>query len=309
MKEISIVIPTFNEQDNILPLYKSITNEIKNLNNYKFSLIFIDNASEDLTQDRLSEIALIDNSVKVIFNCRNYGYIRSSYHALLQVESDAAILMSADFQDPPSLITRFVEKYELGYKTILAVKPESDENFFLFTLRKIFYRFINKISETPLINNATGSGLYSREVIHALREINDPYPYFRGLVCELGIGVTTVPFRQPKRSKGISSQNFYTLFDMGILGIVKHSRVPLRIFTLCGLAISFLSFIVAIIYFILKLLFWDTFIMGVAPLVIGLFLFCGLQFIFLGLIGEYVLSIHVHVRNLPHVIERNRINF
>jgi len=307
-KLISIVTPCYNEGENIEELYQRIKATMQTLP-YEYEHICIDNSSTDDTVSKLRAIAAKDKRVKVIVNARNFGHIRSPYYALLQARGDAAILMASDLQDPPEMIPEFIRKWEEGYKTVLAVKPESEESKFMFFIRKMYYHTISKISEVPLVKNATGAGLFDRVVLDVLKTLNDPYPYFRGLLCEIGFPIATVPFKQPRRKRGITSNNFYTLFDIAMLGITNHSKVPLRIMTMGGFVVSFLSLIVAIGFLIAKIIYWDSFQLGIAPLVIGLFFFSAVQIFFMGLLGEYIGSLHTRLRNMPLVIEKERINF
>lgn len=307
-KRISIVTPVYNEQDNVEELHQRIAAVMSKLP-YEYEHICIDNASTDRTVPMLEAIAANDKHLKIIVNARNFGYIRSSYHALLQSSGDATVLIASDLQDPPEMIEEFIAKWEEGFKAVMAVKPSSEESFVMFFIRKVYYGIIGKISEVPLIRNATGSGLFDRLVIDSLRKMDDPYPYFRGLICEIGYPIATVPFKQPRRKRGISSQNFYSLYDMAMLGITKHSKMPLRLMTLSGFGIAFLSMIVALGYLVAKLMFWNSFDMGTAPILIGLFFFGSIQMMFLGLLGEYVGAILTQVRNMPHVTELKRVNF
>lgn len=308
LKKISIVTPVYNESANVVELCERIAAVMRSLP-YEWEHICIDNRSTDRTLEILKSIAKGDAHLKIIANARNFGYIRSSFHALLQSTGDAAVLIASDLQDPPEMIPELVAQWEAGFKTVMAVKPESDESRMMNRIRRMYYRIVTRISEVPLVPNATGSGLFDREVIRILRELGDPYPYFRGLVCEIGFPIATVPFRQPRRARGVTSQNFYSLFDMAMLGITKHSKVPLRLMTIGGFALGLLSTLVSIGYLLAKLLFWNTFSVGIAPLVIGVFFFGALQMFFLGMLGEYVLSIQTQVRGLPHVIELERVNF
>ena len=307
-KLISIVTPCFNEKDNIDELCTRIAATMSTLN-YRYEHIFIDNCSTDGTIKKIKEIAAKDNKVKLIVNVRNFGHIKSPYHALLQAHGDACILIASDLQDPPEMIKDFIEKWEAGFNTILAIKPESKESPLMFLVRKVYYKLITKISEVPLVQNATGAGLFDRKVIEILRKINDPYPYFRGLVCEIGGPIATVPFTQPRRARGITKNNFFTLFDLAMLGITNHSKVPLRLMTMAGFSISMLSLLVAIGFLVAKLIFWSSFQLGIAPLVIGLFFFCSILTFFMGILGEYIGSIHTQIRNMPLVIEAERVNF
>lgn len=307
-KLISIVTPCYNEEENIEELYQRIVDVMSRLP-YEYEHICIDNCSTDGTVKKLKEIASNDKRVKLIINARNFGHIRSPYYGLLQSNGDACVLIASDLQDPPEMIDEFIKKWEEGSKIILAVKPESEESALMFFARKLYYRLISKISEVPLIKNATGAGLFDRAVIDVLRKINDPYPYFRGLLCEIGYPIATVPFRQPRRKRGVTKNNFYTLYDIAMLGITNHSKVPLRLLAMGGFVLSFLSLLTAFGFLLAKLIFWDSFQLGMAPVLIGIFFFGAVQTFFIGLLGEYIGSIHTQVRNMPLVIEEERVNF
>jgi glycosyltransferase involved in cell wall biosynthesis len=276
---------------------------------YKFELIAIDNASTDRTVEVLKGMAAKDRRVKVIVNNRNFGHIRSGYHAFLQARGDAVIGMVSDLQDPPEMIPQFVKKWEEGYKIVLAQKTNSKESPLFFLLRRTYYYIVSTLSEIELVKNATGFGLYDQRVVEDLRRIDDPYPYFRGLICDLGYSRALIPFTQPTRKRGISSNNFYTLWDVAMLGITNHSKVPLRLATFFGLSVAALSFLFALSYFIYKLVFWNSFQVGQAPLVIGMFFIGAVQLVFIGLLGEYIGAIHTQVLHRPLVIEKERINF
>jgi glycosyltransferase involved in cell wall biosynthesis len=305
---ISIVTPCYNEQENIDELYQRIVSVMATLP-YNYEHIFIDNASTDATVKKIKIIAAADHRVKLIVNARNFGHIKSPYHGILQSSGDACILIASDLQDPPEMILEFIKKWEEGYKIVLAVKPVSEESSMMFFVRKIYYRFITRISEVPLVQNATGAGLFDRSVIDILRDIQDPYPYFRGLLCEIGFPIGIVTFKQPRRVRGITKNNFYTLYDIAMLGITNHSKIPLRLMAMSGFLLSFLSLFVAFIFLIAKILYWNSFQLGTAPMLIGIFFFGAIQAFFIGVLGEYVASIHTQVRNMPLVIEAERINF
>ncbi len=307
-KLISIVTPCYNEVDNIDELYQRIVT-VMATQPYDYEHIFIDNASTDGTVKKIKEIAGSDNRVKLIVNARNFGHIKSPYYAILQSKGDACVLIASDLQDPPEMIAEFIKKWEAGFKTVLAVKPESEESSVMFFLRKVYYRFISRISEVPLVQNATGAGLFDRAVVDILRNIQDSYPYFRGLLCEIGFPIATVPFKQPRRQRGITKNNFYTLYDIAMLGITNHSKIPLRLMAMSGFLLSFLSLLVAFIFFVAKLLYWNSFQLGTAPIVIGIFFFGAIQAFFIGVLGEYIGSIHTQVRNMPLVVELERVNF
>ncbi|WP_300442342.1 glycosyltransferase family 2 protein [Zoogloea sp.] len=307
-KLISIVTPCYNEEDNVDELCQRVSEVMATLP-YRYEHICIDNHSTDGTVEKLKAIAARDNNVKIIVNARNFGHIRSPYHALLQANGDAAVLIAADLQDPPEMIREFVEKWEAGYKTVMAVKPESEESALMFRIRKLYYKTVTRISEVPLVQNATGAGLFDRAVLDVLRNLKDPYPYFRGLVCEIGFPIATVPFKQPRRARGVTKNNFYTLYDIAMLGITNHSKVPLRLMTMAGFGLAIVSLFLTFGFFVAKLLFWNSFELGIAPVLIGLFFFGAVQMFFIGLLGEYIGAIHTQVRNMPHVIELERINF
>ncbi len=307
-KLISIVTPTFNEEANIERLCKSISNEMSNLD-YDYEHIVIDNCSTDSTIKILKKIAINDKKLKVIINSRNFGHIKSPVHGLLQSSGDASILMSADFQDPPEMISKYVDEWEQGHEVILAQKDTSEESFVKHFIKKIFYKFIQLISDVPLMLNTTGAGLFDKKIITQIKKIDDPYPYFRGLLSEITSNIKLIKFHQPKRAGGKTKNNLYSLYDIGILGIIKHSKIPLRIMTFIGFCTSLLSIGVALYYFIKKILFWQSFDLGMAPLVIGLFAIASIQIFLLGFIGEYVMNILLQTRKLPLVIEKERINF
>lgn len=310
MKLISIVSPCYNEEENVTALYEQIREVFETkLPNYAFELIFIDNASKDGTVRIIKGLCAADKRVKLIVNARNFGHIRSPFHALLQTHGDATILMASDLQDPPPMIADFVQKWEEGHKVVLAVKTESEESPLMFAIRKAYYDLISKISEVELTKNNTGFGLYDKRIIQIIREIDDPYPYFRGLVSEVGYDIAKITFRQPTRKRGITKNNFYTLYDMAMLGITNHSKVPLRLATMLGFAMSAMSLLVAVGYLLAKLIFWSEFPLGMAPLVIGVFFFSSVQLFFIGLLGEYIGSIQTQILKRPLVIERERVNF
>ncbi len=307
-KLISIVTPCYNEEDNIDELHQRIAEVMATLP-YDYEHICIDNASTDSTVKKIKAIAAQDKRVKLIVNARNFGHIKSPYHGILQSSGNACILIASDLQDPPEMIVEFVKKWEEGYKTVLAVKPESEESSLMFFLRKTYYRFITRISEVPLVQNATGAGLFDQVVVDILRNIHDSYPYFRGLLCEIGFPIATVPFKQPRRQRGITKNNFYTLYDIAMLGITNHSKVPLRLMAMSGFLLSILSLFAAFGFLVAKLIFWDYFQLGISPILIGIFFFGAIQMFFIGLLGEYIASIHTQVRNMPLVIEAERVNF
>jgi len=306
--KISVVTPTYNEFDNIVKIYDEIKNKFKEIN-CEYEHIIIDNNSSDGTINKIKDLAKSDKNLKIIINSKNYGHIRSPFHGLLQSNGDATILMAADFQDPIDLISKYIDEWKKGNKIILGEKITSDENKIKFSLRKLFYNFLNYLSEFELTKNTTGSGIFDKSVIEKLRQLNDPYPYFRGLINEIGIEIKTIKFNQPQRKYGVTKNNFSTLYDIAMLGIVKHSRKPLRFMVLIGFLSSAISLMVALFYFIYKLLFWNSFSLGLAPIIIGIFIVSSIQITLLGLVGEYIGIILLHQRNLPLVIEKERINF
>lgn len=310
MKRISVVTPCYNEEENVEALGRKIK-EIFDLHlpGYEREHIFIDNCSKDNTLALLQSMASADPCIKIIANSRNFGHIRSPFYGILQATGDACVLMASDFQDPPEHLVDFVRLWEEGNQIVIAIKNESHESKAMFFIRKIYYDLINKLSEIPLAKNYTGFGLYDAKIIHLLRQIPDPYPYFRGLIFELGFKVGKFYFTQPTRKRGITKNNFFTLYDMAMLGICSHSKIPLRIATISGFIFSMFFFIGAIFYLLLKLIFWNHLPLGQAPLLFGLFLFASLNLLFIGIIGEYVGWIFTKVSNRPLVIEQYRLNF
>ena len=309
-KTISVVTPCYNEEDNIYDVYKAIK-EIREIHHqYEWEHIFIDNSSVDKTLDLLKEIAYKDKRVKIIVNIRNFGHIRSHVYGYLAAKGDAVIVFLCDLQDPPELIKDFIKKWEEGYKVVVGVKNKSEENPLMFFLRKIFYRIITNISETDQILNFTGFCLYDKSFLNIIRKLEDPYPYFRGLVAEYGQNRFEIPYTQRKRKKGKSKNSFYTLYDSAMLGFVNYSKLPFRLATFIGFVVSMISLLIGIAYFIYKLLFTsEIFPIGPAPLIVGLIFLGAVQLIFIGIIGEYVGTIHTQVLKRPLVIEKERINF
>lgn len=309
MPTISVVTPCFNEEGNIRELHAEVRNVFSVLPGYAYEHLCIDNASQDGTVAVLRELAAADKNLRVIINARNFGHIRSPVYGLLQARGDAAILMASDLQDPPSLIPEFIRRWEGGSKIVLGVKTSSDETSVMFLIRRVYYDLINRLSEIRLVKNNTGFGLYDRMVLDVLRTVDDPYPYLRGLVCDIGFPPSLVEYRQPQRKRGITKNNFYTLYDLAMLGITNHSKVPLRMATMLGLTMAALCFLLALGYLVAKLIFWDHFTVGTAPILIGLFLFSSVQLFFIGILGEYIGAIHTQVLKRPLVVEKERINF
>ena len=310
MKLISIVTPCYNEEENIELLSTKVSELFEGpFPNYDYEHIFIDNNSSDKTISILRKLAKNNKKIKVILNARNFGHIRSPYHGIFQSTGDATVLLVADLQDPPSLIESFIKEWELGFKIVVGVKTKSEENFIMFAIRNFYYRLLEKYSDTEQIKNFTGFGLYDRSFINCIKTLNDPYPYLRGLITELGFERKEIEYTQPIRKKGKTKNNFYTLYDMAMLGFVNHSKVPLRLATFIGFLVALVSIFVAIFYFVCKLIYWDIFTAGTVPMVIGIFFFASVQLIFIGIIGEYIGAIYTQVKQRPLVIEKERINF
>jgi glycosyltransferase involved in cell wall biosynthesis len=306
---LSVISPCYNEEGNVDELYARVTKVLEQFPQYDFEYIFIDNASTDRTVARLRATAEKDARVKVIVNTRNFGHIRSPYWGIVQTKGAATIYLASDLQDPPELIPQFIDEWEKGYKLVLATKPVSQSNPLMHFLRKTYYRALDAISDVKLVADTTGFGLYDKVVLDRIREINDPYPYLRGLFCELGYEIKTVPFNQPRRLRGISKNNFYTLYDIAMLGVVSHSLVPIRIASFMGIALGVMSMLTAFIFLLLKFVFWNSFPLGVAPIVIGMFLMFGVLLLFIGILGEYIGAIHTYVQRRPIVVEKERVNF
>ena len=309
MKMISVVTGCFNEEENLQEFYDRVVAAIRLLPTYTYEIIVADNCSTDRSREILRVIAAKDPQFKVILNASNFGHIRSPFNALLQATGDAVVCLCSDLQEPPELILDFVKQWEAGCQVVCGVKPQSRENPLMFQVRRFYYRLLASCSETPQIQNFTGFGLYDRRVIDAIKRFNEPYPYFRGLVSEIGFKRVEVPFVQAARKHGKTKNNFFTLYDMAMTGFVNHTKMPLRLAAFMGFFLAFISLLVAVGYFFCKLLFWQTFNLGFAPLVIGLFFFASVQLIFIGIIGEYIGAIWTQVKNKPLVIEEARINF
>jgi glycosyltransferase involved in cell wall biosynthesis len=310
-KLVSIVTPCYNEEGNIQELYDRVKKVFESFPQYDYEHLFIDNDSSDKTQEILREIASSDNNVKAIFNTRNFGVGRSGWHACHCVRGDAVISLVADLQDPPEMIAQFLEKWEEGYQIVIGVKHKSKENLLMFGIRKIYYNLLNRISETDLIKNFTGFGLYDRSFFDITLKLNDPVPYFRGLIPEFGIKRHEINYVQLKRKSGKTKQSLTTLYDQAMLGFVSHSKLPLRLASFTGYIVALFSLIVSIGYLIYKVVYWNEFKLGLAPLVIGMFFLGSVQLIFIGVIGEYVGAIwtQLHLKDRPLVIEKERINF
>ena len=308
MPKISIITPCFNEEENVRELYERIKKVMAGFQ-YEYEHIFIDNASTDRTVELIRTLAQQDKCVKAILNTRNFGHIRSPYYGILQGTGDAVIMLASDLQDPPERIPDFIQKWEQGYKAVVGIKTKSQETGLFYFLRTIYYRFLRKLSDVDLIEHYTGFGLYDKQIIKILNELGDPYPYFRGIIADLGFPLARIEFEQPRRKRGLTKNNFYTLYDMAMLGMTGYTKIPLRMATLFGFITAFLSFLVGLVYLFYKLLFWQEFVVGSAPIVIGLFFLGSIQLLFLGIVGEYIGAIYTQVMKRPLVIEKERINF
>jgi polyisoprenyl-phosphate glycosyltransferase len=310
MKTISVVTPCFNEEGNVREVYERVRALMLKLGRYRYEHIFIDNASRDSTFAVLNEIAAADPNVKVIRNARNFGHLRSPMHAMLQACGDAVICLMSDLQDPPEVLAQLLEQWEKGFSIVIAVKNRSREAAPMFLVRKLFYRLVNRLADDiETYENFTGFGLYDRKVINLVRQFGDAYPYFRGMIAEIGLPHAEVYYEQQRRKSGKTKNNLYTLYDLAMLGITKLSKVPLRLVTFAGFTGALLSMLGGTIYFGYKLLYWRQFTVGIAPIAIGMFFLGSLQLLFMGILGEYIGNIHTQVHNRPLVVERERLNF
>ena len=309
-KLISLVTPCYNEEGNITKVYEQVKTLIEEqLNDYVYEHIFIDNASTDQTVELLKDIAKKDKNVKIIVNSRNFGHIRSPVYAMMQASGDVVISLVADLQDPPEMIVDFIRANEEGYNIVLAIKVSSQEKRLMYKVRSLYYRLLNRITDTEIYENYTGFGLYDRKTLEALRRMPDAYPFFRGMISEIGYKVKKIPYNQPVRVKGVTKNNFYTLYDIGILGLINNSKVLLRLSIFIGFIVSFLSIIVGIFYFVWKLMYWESFSLGLAPMLIGGSLMFSVVLFFIGILGEYTGQIYTQTLNRPLVFEKERINF
>lgn len=312
MKTISFMIPTYNEVENAAAMSKAVIEEVqKNLPGYDYEIVFIDNCSTDGTRDVIRKLCEEDPKIKAILNVTNFGQFNSPFYGICQTTGDCTISIAADFQEPVSLIPTLVHKWEEGHKVVLGIKSSSKENGLVYFLRSCYYKIIRNMSSVKMIEHFSGYGLYDRTFVALLRELDDPIPFLRGIVAEYGEGfnMTEVEFTQEKRRAGKSSNNFYSLYDAAMLSFTSYTKVGLRLATLIGFIAGVLSFIVAIVYLVLKLVYWDTFSAGYAPMTIGVFMLGSLQLFFIGFLGEYVLNINTRVIGRPVVVEEERINF
>jgi glycosyltransferase involved in cell wall biosynthesis len=308
-KTISIMTPCYNEELNVLNLYNQVREVMVGIGKYEYEHIFIDNSSRDNTVAVLKAIAAEDKNVKIIVNSRNFGHVRSPMHAFFQCRGDAVIGIVADLQDPPPMIADMIREWENGAYCVLGIKRTSEEHSLMFWLRKQYYKLAERLSSIETIQNFTGFGLYDRKVVELVRSFKDPYPYFRGMIADIGLPTVKLLYDQPARKFGITKNNWYTLYDIGMLGIINHSKVPLRLATFAGFFGAAISFLIATIYLILKLLFWSTFSFGLAPMLIGVFFISSLQLVFLGVMGEYIGAIYTQVQSRPYAVELDRVNF
>jgi glycosyltransferase involved in cell wall biosynthesis len=308
-KLISIVAGCFNEEENIEELYVRLTAVMLEFSQYDYEILLIDNASTDRTVEVIRAICAKDSHLKAIVNVRNFGHIRSPYHALLSANGDAVVGMASDLEDPPEMVASFIRKWEDGFKVVIAVRRKSEERGLIPLLRKLYYSLITSISDVPQVRNFTGFGLYDKKVMDILRAIQDPYPYFRGLICELGFPRAEVLFDKPLRKHGLSKGSFFIYLDSALLGIVNHSKAPLRLATILGVIVSICSFSLGLYYLLRKLIYWNEFQMGIGPIVISLFFFLGILFLLIGLMGEYIGLLVTHIIKRPMVVESERINF
>lgn len=309
MKKISIVSGCFNEAGNVEELVARVAKVMESLPQYDYEQIIIDNASADGTQEILRKLASANPRLKVILNARNFGHIRSPYHGLMQGSGDATVALASDLQEPPELIPEMIKKWEEGAKAVVAIKDSSDESPLFFAIRRLYYSIVEGVAEIKTVKNFTGFGLYDRLILDYCRTVADPYPYFRGQISEIGLPIVEISYHQPARKRGITKNNFFTLYDLAMLGITNHSKVPLRLAAMLGFSMAILSLVVALVYLIYKLVFWYSLPVGTAPLVIGLFFFASVQLFFIGILGEYIGAIHTQVLKRPLVVEKERINF
>ena len=308
-KTISIITPCYNEEANVMNLYKQVRQVMADIGAYPYEHIFIDNHSADNTVPFLKSIASQDPNVKIIVNARNFGHIRSPIHALFAARGDAVISIVADLQDPPAMIHEFIRAWENGASCVLGIKRSSEENTLMFWLRRQYYKLADRLSSVETIQNFTGFGLYDRKVVELIRSFDDPYPYFRGMIAEIGLPTVKLMYDQPVRRFGVTKNNWYTLYDIGMLGIINYSKIPLRLATFAGFAGAVVSFLTAMGYLIAKLIYWKTFTVGVAPMIIGIFFIQSLLLVFLGVMGEYIGAIYTQLQHRPYAVELERINF
>ena len=310
MKKISVLIPCYNEEENVVPISEAVIKTLqKDLPEYDYELVFIDNDSQDHTRSLIRQLCDENPKIKAIFNARNFGQFNSPYYGMLQITGDCVIEMVADFQDPVELIPQYVHEWEKGYKIVIGIKTSSKENRLMYWLRGCYYKMMKKLSEEEQIEQFTGSGLYDRDFIEVLRNLDDPTPFLRGIVAELGFKIKQIPYEQPKRRAGETKNHFYQLYDAAMLSITSYTKAGLRLATIFGSICSLISMVVAVVYLVMKLMYWDRFPAGMAPVLIGMSFLGSVQIFFIGLMGEYILSINARVMKRPLVIEEERLNF
>ena len=310
MEKITVIVPCYNEEENVVPMSEAVADIFaKELPEYDYELVFIDNDSKDATRPLLRDICKKNPHVKAIFNAKNFGQFNSPYYGMLQTTGDCTILMAADFQDPVEMIPKYVKEWENGYKIVIGIKKSSQENPVMYWLRGCYYKLIKKLSDVEQIEHFTGSGLYDREFIEILRKLDDPTPFLRGIVAELGYKRKEIPYEQPKRRAGKTHNNFYRLYDAAMLSVTSYTKAGLRLATFVGAISAFLSMVVAVAYLVMKLIWWDRFPAGMAPMLIGMLFLGSVQIFFIGMVGEYVLSINQRVMHRPLVVEEERLNF
>ena len=309
MKKISVLIPCYNEEENVVQISDAVIEQLNKLENYDYEILFIDNCSTDKTQELITKLCENNHKIKAIFNCKNFGQFNSPYYGLQQTTGDCTILMCADFQDPVDMIPKFVQEWENGYKIVIGIKNKSKENRIIYFLRSCYYKIIKKLSSTEQIEHFTGFGLYDKDFIKILKDIDDPTPFLRGIVAELGYKRKEINYEQAKRKAGKTHNSFYTLYDAAMLSFTSYTKIGLRLATFLGMGIGIISFIVGLIYLILKLLYWDRFAAGTIPILLGSCFLGAIQLFFIGILGEYILSINARVMKRPLVIEEKRINF
>ena len=310
MKKISVLIPCYNEEENVVPISEAVIKTLqKDLPEYDYELVFIDNDSQDRTRSLIRQLCNENPKIKAIFNARNFGQFNSPYYGMLQITGDCVIEMVADFQDPVELIPQYVHEWEKGYKIVIGIKTSSKENRLMYWLRGCYYKMMKKLSDVEQIEQFTGSGLYDRDFIEVLRNLDDPTPFLRGIVAELGFKIKQIPYEQPKRRAGETNNHFYQLYDAAMLSITSYTKAGLRLATIFGSICSLISMVVAVVYLVMKLMYWDRFPAGMAPVLIGMCFLGSVQIFFIGLMGEYILSINARVMKRPLVIEEERLNF
>lgn len=308
-KKVSIMVPCYNEEENVVPISEALVAQMEALPWYDYEILFIDNCSTDNTRPLLRQICARNKKIKAIFNVKNFGQFNSPYYGMLQTTGDCVISICADFQDPVEMIPTFLKYWEEGYQIVHGVKTSSQESNIMYRLRTIYYKLIKRYSSVEQIEHFTGFGLYDRSFIDVLRNLKDPTPFIRGIVAELGGKRKEIPYEQPQRRAGKTHNNWYSLYDAAMLSFTSYTKIGLRMATFIGAGVAIVSLVIAFVYLILKLCNWNNFVAGTAPIVIGMFFLGAVQLIFLGIIGEYILSINQRVMNRPLVIEQERINF